>query len=116
MRRTIGKLCHSPFLTLPIDIEEAIKIYPDLELRASKMEHHLINYEDFDRLFLQHFLALFKNTNYPRPSDDKVWSTLIRLHKLAKPGDLIIEPLLRLEHNNIRASLACDMLTMLFKL
>jgi len=111
----MGKLCHSPSLLLPIDIEEAVKIYPDLELWANKMAQHLLNYEDFDRLFRQHFLALFKQSHSMMPLDDKVWSTLMRLNKLARPGNLIVEPLLRLEHNNSRSALTCDILAMLFK-
>ena len=112
----MAKLDQSPPLPLSINVPEAIKIYPALNLWAAEMERLIANYEDIDRLFRQHFLNIFKRADSLLPAYDQKLATLIRLYNLALPGNMIVEPLLRLEHNNSRAALACDMLAIMLKL
>ncbi|UQZ89621.1 hypothetical protein C4J81_10540 [Deltaproteobacteria bacterium Smac51] len=109
----MGKLHHS--YPLPINIDQAIKIYPVLDYAAKNLEYHLHGYKESDQIFWQTLSNLFTGSDELVPLNDRIWSILINLRDYAKHDNLIAEPLLRFEHNNDRENLARDMPAMILK-
>jgi len=101
---------------LPINLNQAFKTYPELESAIKDLERLLEKYRETDLIFWQKFADLFTGPDDLAPAGDKAWSTLLRLRDLAWDGRLADDWLLRLEHNNSRAVLACNMLAIICKL
>ena len=111
---------HSPTLPpSPFDLEKVRQIYPALDLAAGEMEYFLRAYRATDLLFRRNFKSLMPKVDaikVENPDSGRLWAALIRLGHLAGDEDIISGPLLRLEHNNERASMACDLLSILLKM